>query len=49
MKRREDAGKFWAGHLNAGVSLGSLRIPAGNKLENLKGDRQGQYSIRINE
>ena len=35
--------------LNAVVSLGSLRIPPGNKLESLKGDRQGQYSIRINE
>ena len=35
--------------LNAAVSLGALRIPPGNKLENLKGDRQGQHSIRINE
>jgi proteic killer suppression protein len=35
--------------LNAVVSLESLRIPPGNKLESLKGDRQGQYSIRINE
>jgi proteic killer suppression protein len=35
--------------LNAVVSLGSLRIPPGNKLESLKGDRLGQYSIRINE
>jgi proteic killer suppression protein len=25
-----------------------LRIPAGNRLEQLKGDRKGQYSIRIN-
>lgn len=35
--------------LNAAVSLGALRIPPGNKLESLKGDRQGQHSIRINE
>jgi len=35
--------------LNAVVSLGSLRIPPGNKFESLKGNRQGQYSIRINE
>ncbi|MCX5914072.1 MAG: type II toxin-antitoxin system RelE/ParE family toxin [Deltaproteobacteria bacterium] len=35
--------------LNAVVSLGSLRIPPGNKLESLKGDRLGQYSIRVNE
>ena len=26
-----------------------LRIPPGNKLEKLHGDRQGQYSIRINK
>jgi proteic killer suppression protein len=35
--------------LNAVVSLGSLRIPPGNKLKSLKGDRLGEYSIRINE
>ena len=35
--------------LNAVVSLDSLRIPPGNQLEALKGTRQGQYSIRIND
>lgn len=35
--------------LNAAVSLGSLQIPPGNRLEALGGDRQGQQSIRINE
>src|SRR4030066_40012 len=35
--------------LNAVISLDSLRIPPGNKLEALKGDRRGQYSIRIND
>jgi len=35
--------------LNAVVSLDSLRIPPGNKLEALKGDRRGQCSIRIND
>lgn len=35
--------------LNAAVSLNSLRIPPGNRLEQLKGDRKGQYSIRIND
>jgi proteic killer suppression protein len=35
--------------LNAAVSLGSLRIPPGNRLEALSGDRQGQHSIRIND
>lgn len=35
--------------LNATVSLAALRVPPGNRLEALKGDRQGQYSIRIND
>jgi len=35
--------------LNAAVSLGSLGIPPGNRLEALRGDRQGQHSIRIND
>lgn len=35
--------------LNAAVSLASLRVPPGNRLESLKGDRAGQFSIRINE
>jgi toxin HigB-1 len=29
--------------------LEDLRIPAGNRLEALKGKRKGQYSIRIND
>jgi len=29
--------------------LEDLRIPPGNRLEALKGDRQGQFSIRIND
>lgn len=29
-------------------SLEDLRIPPGNRLEPLKGDRAGQYSVRIN-
>jgi len=35
--------------LNAVVTLESLRIPPGNQLEALRGDRKGQYSIRIND
>ena len=35
--------------LNATISLNSLRVPPGNRLERLKGDKKGQYSIRINE
>ncbi|MBM3554690.1 MAG: plasmid maintenance system killer protein [Alphaproteobacteria bacterium] len=34
--------------LNAAVSLDGLRVLAGNRLEALKGDRTGQYSIRVN-
>lgn len=30
-------------------ALDDLRLPPGNRLETLSGDRQGQYSIRINE
>jgi toxin HigB-1 len=35
--------------LHAAVSLRDLRSPPGNRLEALKGDRAGQYSIRIND
>ena len=35
--------------LDAAVSVQDLRSPPGNKMERLKGDRRGQYSIRINE
>ena len=35
--------------LNAAVSLQSLRVPPGNRLEQLKGKRRGQFSIRIND
>jgi proteic killer suppression protein len=30
-------------------ALNDLRIPPGNRLEALSGDRQGQHSVRINE
>jgi proteic killer suppression protein len=29
--------------------LGDLRVPPGNRLEALRGDREGQHSIRIND
>ncbi|MBL8450173.1 MAG: type II toxin-antitoxin system RelE/ParE family toxin [Dechloromonas sp.] len=35
--------------LHAATELASLRIPPGNQLEALKGDRKGQHSIRIND
>ncbi len=39
--------KLWM--LDAAPDLNSLRVPPGNHLETLKGDRNGQLSIRINE
>jgi len=35
--------------LHAATQLASLRIPPGNQLEALTGDRKGQYSIRVND
>jgi toxin HigB-1 len=35
--------------LDAAETLGDLRIPPGNRLEKLRGDREGKYSIRINQ
>lgn len=35
--------------LQAATELSSLRVPPGNQVEALKGDRKGQYSIRIND
>jgi toxin HigB-1 len=34
--------------LDAAASLSDLRIPPANRLEALRGNRDGQYSIRIN-
>ncbi len=36
-------------YLHHAVTLGDLRMPPGNRLEPLKGNRAGQHSIRINE
>jgi proteic killer suppression protein len=35
--------------LNAAVALENLRVPPGNQLEALRGDRAGQHSIRVND
>jgi len=35
--------------LNRAETLQDLRVPPANHLEALKGDRQGQHSIRIND
>jgi toxin HigB-1 len=36
-------------YLNQARSLQDLRVPPANRLEALKGDRKGQYSIRVND
>jgi toxin HigB-1 len=35
--------------LDRARNLGDLRVPPGNRLEALRGDRAGQHSIRIND
>ena len=35
--------------VNAAGALGDLALPPGNRLERLRGDREGQHSIRIND
>ena len=35
--------------LAAATVLDDLKVPPGNRLERLKGDRAGQYSIRVND
>lgn len=36
-------------YLHRAKNLDDLRVPPGNRLESLKGNRKGQYSIRIND
>ena len=36
-------------YLHAAHVLDDLRVPPGNRLEALRGDREGQHSIRIND
>ena len=35
--------------INQAAELNDLRVPPGNRLEELRGKRRGQYSIRIND
>ncbi len=35
--------------IDASIDIDDLRIPPANRLEKLSGDREGQYSIRINK
>jgi len=35
--------------LDSAATLDALKVPPGNRLEALRGDRKGQHSIRIND
>ena len=35
--------------IHAAIALDELRVPPGNRLETLAGDRRGQHSVRIND
>jgi proteic killer suppression protein len=35
--------------LNAAVALENLKVPPGNQLEALRGNRAGQHSVRVND
>jgi len=45
--RRQGSKKLDA--LDSAAMLDDLRVPPGNRLEALQGDRRGQHSIRIND
>ena len=36
-------------HLEYAININDLRVPPANRLEELKGNRKGKYSIRINQ
>ena len=56
---REGKSRRWSGiasvagrkldMIHAAATLNDLRVPPGNRLEALAGDRKGQHSIRIND
>jgi proteic killer suppression protein len=35
--------------INSAEAINDLRVPPGNRLEKLAGDRAGQYSVRVND
>lgn len=45
----QDAARRKLRLLNRARKLADLRVPPGNRLERLRGNRVGQYSIRIND
>ena len=44
----QDAMRAKLAMLDAAARLDDMRAPPGNRLEALKGDRRGQFSIRVN-
>jgi toxin HigB-1 len=44
-----DRARLRLAQLNAAATLDFMRIPPSNRLEALKGDRKGQYSVRVNQ
>ena len=47
--RIEAAARRRLRQLQIAVRLQDLRVPSGNRLESLKGDRLGEHSIRVND
>ena len=45
----EDVARRKLLQLNAALRLDDLRVPPGNRLEALRGNRKGQHSIRVND
>ncbi len=45
----EDSARRKLAMLNNAQTLQDLRVPPGNRLEQLSGNRAGQHSIRVNE
>ena len=48
-QRRETLARRKLRQLDVAARLDDIRVPPGNRLEALKGDRAGQHSIRIND
>ena len=48
-KEIQDTARRKLKQIDAATAVETLRVPPGNRLEQLKGDRKGQHSIRIND
>jgi plasmid maintenance system killer protein len=45
----QSRGRAWTRFIDAAPTLAALRSPPGNRLEALRADREGQFSIRVND